>query len=143
MKITKADIAGWRIETDDKTYYVGEYHSDGLCEGVIYKDRAAFESGKGVCYINEYGFDNSDQNGCELFEFNAKAAVALGLEGNPYTTDCGYTRQDFEDLVADTKYTAKDIFESVGWQSPETLLDEWLDDDDEQEELEKQIEKGE
>ena len=128
MKITKADIAGWRIETPDATYYIGEYHSNGFCEGVIYKDRQAFESGKGVCYINEYGFDNSEQNAAELFEFSAKQAVAEDLVNNPYVSDEGYTRADFDDLVKGTNLSAKALFEQVGWQAPETLLYEWEQD---------------
>ena len=137
MKITKADIAGWRIETDDQTYYVGEYVHLGCNEGVIYKDLHAFETGEGVCYVQEYGFENADQNGGELFEFAAKEGAASVLENNPYIASTGYTRKDFEDMVEGTKYSAQDLFYSCEWQSPETLMDEWLQyDEDEMEQFE-------
>ena len=133
MKITKADIAGWKVETGDNTYYIGEYVHLGACEGVVYKDNKAFETGEGVCYIQEYGFDNSEQNGGELFEFSAKEAVAEDIVNNPYIASDGYTRQDFEDLVAGTRYDAEHLFDYCEWQSPETLLDEWSNDEEEAE----------
>ena len=120
MTITKADCAGWRIETDNKTYYVGEFYG----QGVVYKDLAAFESGVGVCYIPEYGFDNADQNEYELFEMEAKQAVGLDLVGNPYIATEGYTRQEFDDLVEDSDISAYDLFDMLDWQSPYTLFDE-------------------
>lgn len=133
MKITKADV-GWKVETDEQVYYVGEYGIHGCNEGVIYRDIKAFKSGVGVCYINEYSFENSDQNEGELFEFSAKEAVAEDIINNPYVATSGYTRKDFEDIVAGTKYSAQDLFYSVDWQRPETLMDEWLEHDDEEEE---------
>lgn len=136
LKITKAD-AGWKVETEDETYYVGEYGTYGCCEGVIYLDHKAFESGEGVCYVNEYGFDNCEQNEGELFEFSAKAAAAEEIACNPYVTTGGYTRKDFEDLVEGTKYSAEELFQSCEWAAPETVLNEWLDhDEDEEDEYE-------
>lgn len=133
MKITKADIAGWKVETDEQTYYVGEYVHLGCNDGVVYKDKKAFETGEGVCYIQEYGFDNREQNEGELFEFSAKEAVAEEIVNNPYVASSGYTRKDFEQLVEGTKYSAHDLFLDCEWQSPETLLDEWFQNDDEEE----------
>lgn len=133
LKIEKAD-AGWRVITDDETYYVGEYDIRGCNEGVIYRDKKAFNSGVGVCYVPEYGFDNDDQNAGELFEFAAKQAVSEELQDNPYVTTSGYTREDFDKLVEGTKYSAYDLFMSCEWQHPETLLDEWTDLDEEEDE---------
>lgn len=117
MKIIKADV-GWRVEADGKTYYIGEYDM----QGVIYKDDTAYKTGKGVCYIPEYGFDNSEQNMGELFELDAKHMVADTIEGNPYCTTHGYTRQDFEDLVEGSPVNAEALYEMVDWQSPESLF---------------------
>ncbi len=104
-----------------KTYYVGEY-----CEqGIIYKDYNAFYKGKGVCYVPEYDFDNSEQNAGELFEFVAKEAISEDITDNPYITTEGYTREDFKRIVEGTNIDAEDLFDSVDWQSPETLLNEW------------------
>ena len=70
MKIVKVNPAGWKMETEDETFYFGEYGKFGCyCnEGVVYKDEEAFKTGNGVCYINEYGFDNPDENSTSLFE---------------------------------------------------------------------------
>lgn len=140
MKITKVYPAGWKMELEDETIYFGEYGQFGCyCnDGVIYKDEEAFKTGNGVCYINEYGFDNTDENNGPLFEFNAKEAVASGLEGNSYTTTNGYTRADLEALCEGTGYDVEDLFNHLDWMCPETLVDEWLEDDEEQEKLKEE-----
>lgn len=133
MKIEKIYPAGWKMETDNEIYYFGEYGRFGCyCnEGVIYKDQEAFDTGKGVCYISEYGFDNSDENSGPLFEFDAKAAVASELEGNSYVATQGYTRADLEALCEGTGYDVEDLFDHLDWMYPDTLIDEWLDDKEE------------
>lgn len=135
MKIEKVYPAGWKMETDDETYYFGEYGRFGCyCnDGVVYKDEHAFETGEGVCYIPEYGFDNVKDNSGPLFEFYAKEAVASELEGNSYVSVAGYAREDLEDLCRGTGYDVEDFFNHLDWMHPETLMDEWLDDDEEQE----------
>ena len=132
MKIEKVYPAGWKMITDDDTYYFGEYGKFGCyCnDGVVYKDRQAFETGNGVCYINEYGFENSDENRGKLFEFGAKEAVASELEGNSYVAISGYTRQDLIDLCGD-EVMAEELFDHLDWMSPETLWDEWCREEDE------------
>jgi hypothetical protein len=106
------------METDDGTYYFGEYGKFGCYgnDGVIYKNRDAFETGNGVCYIPEFGFDNNDENGSTFFEFYAKG---------------GYTRADIEALCEETNFDAEDFFEHLDWMYPETLMNEWLDDEEE------------
>ena len=132
MKIEKVHPAGWKMETDNCTYYFGEYGKFGcyLNDGVVYKDRNAFETGKGVCYVSEYGFDNCDENGGTLFDFLAKCHKASELEGNTYVTMSGYTRADLEELCEGTKYDAEDLFDHLDWMFPETLLDEWLTEEE-------------
>lgn len=133
MKIEKVYPAGWKMEMDDETIYFGEYGRFGCyCnDGVVYKDEEAFKTGEGVCYINEYGFDNNEENAGRLFEFNAKEAVASGLENNSYTATEGWTRKDLEDLCAGTSIDVTDLFDHLDWMSPETLVDEWLNDEEE------------
>ena len=130
IKIEKKEV-GWKVTTDDDTYYIGEYASDGcMCEGVTYRDSQAFESGEGVCYINEYGFDNSEQNGGELFEFSAKMAATNSIVNNPYVATSGYTRKDFENICEDYGYDkseAECLFAGCWWQAPETYIEEWED----------------
>lgn len=139
MKIEKVYPAGWKMITDDETYYFGEYGRFGCyCnDGVVYKDENAFKTGNGVCYINEYGFDNDDENGSSLFEFDAKEAVASELENNSYVATEGYTRADLEALCEGTNYDVEDLFNHLDWMCPETLIDEWFDDE-EQEKLKEE-----
>ena len=136
MKIEKVYPAGWKMETDDEIYYFGEYGQFGCyCNsGVIYKDENAFYSGEGVCYIPEYDFDNVEENKTTLFEMHAKEMVASGLERNSYIATCGITREDLEDLCRGTGYDVEDFFHHLDWMHPETLMDEWITDDEEQEE---------
>lgn len=135
MKIEKVYPAGWKMETDGETYYFGEYGQFGCyCnDGVVYKDEQAFDTGEGVCYVPEYGFENEDENAGPLFEFGAKEVVASELEENSYVAISGYTRADLEALCEGTNFDAKDFFHHLDWMSPETLMDEWLDDEEEQE----------
>lgn len=133
MKIEKVYPAGWKMETDEGTYYFGEYGKFGGFgnEGVVYKDDEAFKTGQGVCYIPEFEFENSDENSGPLFEFEAKKHVASELEGNSYTATTGYTRADLEALCKDTGYNVYCLFEDLDWMYPETLIDEWLDSEEE------------
>ena len=133
MKIIKVFPAGWKMETDEITYYFGEYGQFGCyCnEGVVYKDEQAFETGEGVCYIPEYGFENREENGSQLFEFHAKEAVASGVEYNSYVATEGYTRADLENLCEGTSFTARELFDHLDWQHPDTLANEWLDYEEE------------
>lgn len=135
MKIEKVFPAGWKMETDNETYYFGEYGKFGCYQndGVVYKDEQAFETGEGVCYIPEYGFDNEDENGGKLFEFSAKESVASGLEGNSYTATEGYTRADLESLCEGTNFSARELFDHLDWMYPETLIGEWANDEEENE----------
>lgn len=140
MKIEKVYPAGWKMETNDKTYHFGEYGRFGCyCnDGVVYKDEEAFKTGEGVCYIPEYGFENESENANQLFEFHAKAMVASGVECNSYVATEGYTREDLEDLCRGTGYDAEDLFNHLDWMYPETLLEEWFRDDEEQEMLKEE-----
>ena len=137
MKIEKVYPAGWKMVTPNEIYYFGEYGQFGCyCnDGVVYKDDKAFETGNGVCYIPEFGFENADKN---PFEFDAKERIATEIEDNPYVAIQGYTRQDFIELCDGNVGLAKELYESVDWQHPETLWDEWLED----EELQEMIKEG-
>ena len=131
MKIEKVYPAGWKMETKDKIFYFGEYGQFGCyCnEGVIYKDENAFKTGNGVCYINEYGFENTDENTTSLFEFRAKEVAASEVEENSYVTTQGYTREDLVNLCGGNEELAEELFDHLDWMAPETLLNEWEDED--------------
>lgn len=134
MKIEKVYPAGWKMVTDENTLYFGQYGTFGCyCnQGVIYKDEEAFKTGVGVCYIPEYGFENNDENDGPLFEFFAKEYAASDLEGNSYIATEGYTRADLEILCEGTNYDVEDLFDHLDWMYPETLIDEWLDNEEEE-----------
>lgn len=129
MKV-KGVEQGWKVELNDNIGYVGEYG----WQGVYYKDYGAWANNDGVVYIPEYGFENEEQNAGELFEFHAKASVANQVTDNPYmtTADTGvtYTKQDFLNICDGNEVWAYELFQMVDWQSPETLFDEWLNDEE-------------
>lgn len=132
MLIKKVFPAGWKMETDDESIYFGEYGQFGCnCnDGVIYKDEEAFKTGVGICYIPEYGFENLEGNQSELFKFSIKEAVASQLENNSYIATEGYTRADLEDLCEGTDFDVEDFFNHLDWAFPETMIEEWLDDEE-------------
>lgn len=139
MQIEKVYPAGWKMVTDEDTYYFGEYGKFGCyCnEGVVYKDEEAFKTGVGVCYINEYGFDCADDG--DLFSFIDKAINATELEGNRYITNCGgYTRADLVALCNGNEEIAEDLFNHLDWMAAETLWYEWLEDEEFFAELEEE-----
>lgn len=137
MKIEKVYPAGWKMETPNETYYFGEYGRFGCYQndGVVYKDDNAFETGEGVCYVPEFGFENADEN---PFEFCEKEAIASVVENNNYVAIQGYTRQDFIELCNGDEKWAKELYDHVDWQLPETLWDEWLEDEELQEQFKEE-----
>ena len=127
MKIEKVKNGfGYKVIKDDKVVgYYGEYAELGSCEGVIYKDYDAWKSGEGVCYINEYGFDNAEQNAGELFEFEAKQwATQEGVVNNPYFAEDGYTKDSIMAIAGGDELLAQTLFDEAEWQCIETILDE-------------------
>lgn len=137
MKIEKVYPAGWKMETPNETYYFGEYGKFGCYQndGVVYKNDKAFETGEGVCYIPEFEFENADEN---PFEFYEKAAIASVVENNNYVAIQGYTRQDFIELCNGDEKWARELYDHVDWQHPETLWDEWLEDEELQKEFKEE-----
>ena len=131
MKIEKVFPAGWKMVTEDATFYFGEYGKFGCyCnDGVVYKDEEAFKTGNGVCYINEYGFENENENSTVLFEFRAKEVAASEIENNSYIVMDGYTRKDLVDLCYGDESLAEELFDHLDWMAPETLLDEWSEEE--------------
>ena len=135
LKIEKADITGWKVTTKDGyVVYIGEYstHAGPFCnEGVTYKDRKAFETGEGVCYIPEYGFENAEENSGPLYDFEAKELAANNIINNNYQSESGYTRQDLIDICCGCVAWAEDLFDHLDWCCPETRA---LEDEEDSEE---------
>ena len=133
MKIEKIYPAGWKIITDNDTYYIGEFGKFGCyCnEGVVYKDENAFKTGEGVCYISEYGFEEDN-----LLDDNIKEVVTKEVGNIGYIAISGYTRADLIALCNGDEDIAEDLFDHLDWMFPETLWGEWCDEE-EMEELKK------
>ena len=113
MKIlfTKYDI--WDMQANQKLSIEEVQNKMGfenLGEGFGYKCEEAFWLGKAndkyeneyICYIPTHCYDS---NGIEI--------------------DSCYTYQDFKELCKNTKYSPTNLFESLDWQHPSSLLDEW------------------
>lgn len=48
----------------------------------------------------------------------------------PELSDTKYTYKDFLDMAKGNADIAKELFNAVDWQSPETKLEEWMDEDE-------------
>lgn len=91
---------GFYRSSDDEDIINRDFISDGLCEGFVYKN-----------WINFY---ESLTDVCYVSEYE----------------DNTYTAEDFYNIAAGNKELAIDLFENCYWQSPETLLDEYIESGD-------------
>ena len=83
---------------------IEELPFEALVQGYGYKNVEAFFAGDDfVCYIPEYCYDD----------------ITLELE----VASC-YTKADFMELALGNEALAQDLFESVDWQHPSSLLNE-------------------
>lgn len=108
---------GYLILDDENRIF--NYEGGSTFNGTCYKDIEAFKTGKGICYISEYGLMDlhEELNGLE----GEDRASILGCHG--------YTRQDILNLLPDGEAfdkVAEYIFYTCDWQYPETLLDEMM-----------------
>jgi hypothetical protein len=125
MKIIKANPAGWKVETSDNTFYIGEFGRFGCYgnDGVIYKDEEAFKKGEGVCYVSEHAFYTVQEDDMSEFEF----LINKLKEKKIYVTHValeGHTKEDLELLCKDINYDVQDLFNHLDWMYPETLINE-------------------
>ena len=118
MKRIEKDY-GYLILDDENRIF--NYEGGSTCNGTCYKDIEAFKTGKGICYISEYGLKDLHED----LDFK-------GLEGEDraFILGChGYSRQDILDLLPDGEVfikVAEYIFYTCDWQYPETLLDDMI-----------------
>lgn len=66
--------------------------------------------GQGVIYKNWKAYENNPLEVCYI----------------PELSNTKYTRKDFVDLCKGNEELARDLFLSVDWQSPGSLLEEWI-----------------
>ena len=135
IKIQKVSPAGWKVTEDDTVIYFGEFGRFGCYQndGVVYKDREAFETGTGMCYISEYSFDSVETLENEKF-YNFKHPEEIPEEfkytilKNPHWGVSGETRESLEDLCQDSNYDVEDLFDHLDWMCAETLVNESEED---------------
>ena len=125
---------GKKIVDGDKVSYLLGNTFNGEC----YKDRVAFKSGKGICYISEYGYQSMDEDLVSLdVEYDQSDMTEEEYKENRKSIirTYGYTRQDFLDLVGWSEdltdrekeiatKLAEIVFEGVDWQTPCTYFNE-------------------
>ena len=95
---------GKRIETPKGVSYELEYSG----EGYIYKNEDAFlNRPDDVCYVPEYAAE--DREGWRV----------------PQNKDCCFTHNSLLALCKGNEEVCQDLFYSLEWTYPATLLDEW------------------
>lgn len=103
---------------------IGCIYEDGTVEkgysgqGMVFKSNEAFETGKGICYIPELCGNIID----DMYKGEIKNSSDIATF---------YTRQMFLDEVNGNEHLASVIFDMVDWQSPSTLVDELVTNDEE------------
>lgn len=91
-------------------YYLDNASSSwGFRDGTCFKDYAALKSGKGVCYISEYGLE--------------------AIENGEPLEDHVETRESLLNLINEykSKISVEELFESLDWQYASTFLEEYSD----------------
>ncbi len=106
--------------------YYGNIHLDIPCtqkleQGYGFKSEMAYNNGDMICYVPEYGMNEIDG----LFENNILNLESF-LEELSLTIDRNsYTHDKFIDACGGWKSLADEVFDTVDWQFPETLLNDW------------------
>lgn len=152
--IIKADTAGRIVmfgePADDDIYYVGAAYGDN--DGIVYKDKHAFDEHDGICYVPEAYFFKADEI-ADLCSDDMKAFIEEDHCGYVCNDSGGYTRDDLYAEMYDRmdcndwvermekdygkafveefidKETAY-VFQELDWQCPSTFMDEldWEED---------------
>ena len=101
------------------------YYSGGqTIQGYVYKDYDAYNVGKGICYIPEFGFpEESDYISSKMVKEYTKLDInrAVKNELSQNYSDCFKSKKIPKKLIDNI---SKYVFDTVDWQSPETILDE-------------------
>ena len=85
----------------------GTFEKGSSDNGLCYKDQEAFKNKRGVCYIPEY-WDAKEYSYMDIKDACIAEMKKRGVEG---------TDSEIHNL-------AKNVFNGVDWQLPETILDE-------------------
>jgi hypothetical protein len=106
------------------------YELGGTDNGWCFKDEDAWKSGKGICYISEYGFEDMEEELTDLkaqYENSDMTDEEYAKRKEEIISDNGYTREQIVNMVGGKGFEklAESIFYEVDWQSPETLFSEF------------------
>ena len=115
------------IFNDDNT--INTYKGGPTDNGWCFKDTDAWESGKGICYIGEYGLNDIKEQLAELsieYDNTDMTEEEYNDRKNLIFSDNGYTREQIVEMCGGEGFDklAESIFYEVDWQSPETLFSE-------------------
>ena len=112
MLFTKTQIQNLINEEKDLKFFREYMEFEDIGQGYGYKSWEAwnFDNPDVIVYIPEY---------CDITSNNSK-----GIEFTTLDISSCYTKQDFLDITEDLE-KAEDLFESVDWQHPTTLWNEW------------------
>ena len=124
---------------EEKYYKIGEIVNEkksiaivgDLGQGFGFKDEQAFIEKKGICYIPEHSFtgitgndnlcdecNNGEEKFDEFYNYDLFIKLAKEFKDRNKISD----KYSVEDI-------AKNLFDSVDWQFPETLISDWENSD--------------
>lgn len=120
-----------------------DYEGNATDNGVVFKDYEAFKTGKGICYIGEFGLQELHQKLADLeFRHDSLTDKEYEDEREKILAECGETRQSIIDQVREAfgddylmtdeqvEYFAEDVFELADWACVATYLAENFEIDD-------------
>ena len=117
------------INYDDNGNIVS-YETGGTDNGWCFKDKDAWKSGEGICYIPEYDASDMEEELTDLqsqYENSDMTDEEYRNKRKEIFSLHGYTRKQIVDLCGGEGFDklAESVFYEVDWQSPETLISEW------------------
>ena len=97
----------------------GEIEHEYFCQGFIYKNFERFDTkSKKICYAGEY--DENEKDGYSYYDFLriANEFINKNKDVKKYLKSEYGNGTSIHDI-------ARNLFDMVDWQSPETLVDQW------------------
>lgn len=127
--------AGWQFLLADSDTLQNEfpfYMAGNLEQGVGYKDTNAFQNtDEEICYISEYMYSDYEYEVGELltqYQHNFIDLYSFAEQMKEIAEMNGENKSDFLAITGGNQKEAEELFDSVDWQSPSTLYDEWVRD---------------
>ena len=123
-----AVTCGSRVEDGDGN--VIGYETGNAGDGVVYKDREAFLSGKGICYIGEYDFGDMQEELTDLearYQNSGMTDEEYREERSGILSSHGWTREKIVSMCGREGFekVSEAVFDAVDWQEPSTYFDKF------------------